>query len=129
MRIPASAGLHAARSASRHAWLLGVDIVRLEARRPAYFDIVLSPAAAKRIDGLSMFADDLTAGHRGKVAKFASGNGRGQAPGVVGTDNLDRRQPDEGRHQSIPSVGQSLDTATVNLLDAASLAAMSASRR
>lgn len=68
-----SAPIHlaATRQAGR---ALGVEIVRLEVRRPADFATVLSPAAAKQIDGLLMFTDDLTAVHWGKVAEFASGN-------------------------------------------------------
>jgi putative ABC transport system substrate-binding protein len=53
---------------------LGVELVRLEVRRPADFDSVLSASAAKRIDGLLMFSDLLTASHWGKVAEFARVN-------------------------------------------------------
>jgi putative ABC transport system substrate-binding protein len=63
--------LAAAREAGQ---ILGVQMVRLEVRRPADFDTVLTPAAARRIDGLLMFTDDLTASHWDKAAEFARQN-------------------------------------------------------
>jgi putative ABC transport system substrate-binding protein len=63
--------LAATRDAGR---VLGVGLVQLEARRPADFETVLSPAAAKQIDGLLMFTDDLTASHWRTVVEFAHRN-------------------------------------------------------